>query len=475
MYFFEERKEYKQHILAVEDSGKQITYGEFDTIAKNIESFMPKRALAFLLCKNTLGALVAYLTCLRNGVVPLLLDARINKNMFDQLMAAYRPELLLVPKSMMAISPKATVILEKFDYFFMVTGEKTISKLHEDLALLLTTSGSTGSKKFVRQSYRNLQSNAESIAEYLKLTAAERPITSLPMSYTYGLSVIHSHMLVGATLLLTDYSLVEKGFWDFFTEWQATSFAGVPYTYEMLDKLHVFNMKMPSLRTMTQAGGKLSVNLQEKFTKFAAENHKEFVVMYGQAEATARMAYLPFDHALEKIGSMGIPIPGGQFFLIGADGQVITENNTVGELVYKGKNVTMGYANGREDLQKGDEWRGLLVTGDMAKRDRDGYYYIVGRKKRFLKVFGNRVNLDEIEQLLKVNFTNAEFACNGEDDHIRIFTTCKDLNTIKALKTYLAKQTSLNIKAFEVATIPCIPKNNSGKTLYTELPASRQI
>ena len=239
--------------------------------------------------------------------------------------------------------------------------------LYGELGLLLTTSGSTGSPKFVRQSYTNILDNARSIVTYLELDETERPITTLPMNYTYGLSIINSHLLVGASILVTDKTLMEKEFWSFFKESKATSFGGVPYTYEMLDKLRFYRMELPSLRTMTQAGGKILPELHEKFAKYAKEQGKRFVVMYGQCEATARMGYLPYEKAVEKKGSMGIVIPGGKFRLIDVNGKEITDPYITGELVYEGKNVTLGYAECKDDLGKGDERGGILETGDMAQ------------------------------------------------------------------------------------------------------------
>ena len=152
---------------------------------------------------------------------------------------------------------------------------------------------------------------------------------------------------------------------------------------------------------MPQAGGKILSDLHQKFTEFAQREGKNFVVMYGQCEATARMSYLPSERARDKVGSMGIVIPGGKFSLIDVEGKEILEPETMGELVYEGENVTLGYAECADDLAKGDERYGRQETGDMAKRDGDGFYYIVGRKKRFLKIFGNRVNLDETERMIK--------------------------------------------------------------------------
>jgi acyl-CoA synthetase (AMP-forming)/AMP-acid ligase II len=234
----------------------------------------------------------------------------------------------------------------------------------------------------------------------------------------------------------------------------------------MLDKLRIYRMQLPSLKTMTQAGGKLTPELHEKFAKFAEEAGKDFVVMYGASEATSRMGYLPPKYAVAKKGSMGIPIPGGVFHLIDADGNEITEPLTTGELVYEGRNVTLGYAESGEDLIKGDERHGRLETGDMAQFDSDGFYYIVGRKKRFLKIFGNRVNLDEIDRLIKGHF-DIEVASAGVDDHMDIFIT--DESQKENVKAFIAETTKLNASAFNVRVIDSIPKNEAGKILFKEL------
>ena len=189
--------------------------------------------------------------------------------------------------------------------------------------------------------------------------------------------------------------------------------------------------------------------------------------MYGQCEATARMGYLPADKAVEKCGSMGIAIPGGKFRLVDGNGQEVVEPHVTGELVYEGPNVTLGYAECWEDLAKGDERRGILETGDMAQFDEDGYYYIVGRKKRFLKVYGNRVNLDEIDRMVKAHFSNLDFTSAGEDDHMYLFVT--DERLTDEVKAFVASKTGLNPAAFKSIAVSGIPKNDAGKPLYREL------
>jgi acyl-coenzyme A synthetase/AMP-(fatty) acid ligase len=258
---------------------------------------------------------------------------------------------------------------------------------------------------------------------------------------------------------------MQKEFWSFLKEQKATTFGGVPYTYQMLDRLRFFNMNIPSLRYLTQAGGKLSYDLSHKVATKARDKGIDFIVMYGQTEATARMSYLPASRAIDKCGSMGVPIPGGEFWLQDEEGNRIDDADVVGELVYRGDNVTLGYAECKADLALGDERQGVLVTGDMAKRDADGFYYIVGRKKRFVKIFGSRVNLDETERLLLDK--GYVCACTGVDDRMSVYTEHEGKeDEIHKLVSHLL---NLNMSAFIVRYIPAIPKNESGKTLYTAL------
>ena len=226
-------------------------------------------------------------------------------------------------------------------------------------------------------------------------------------------------------------------------------------------------MDLPALRTMTQAGGKLSPELHREFALYAQEHGKHFIVMYGQTEATARMAWLPHDKSLEKYGSMGIAIPGGRLSLIGVDGNEIEEPEVTGELVYEGDNVTLGYAQQGADLSLGDERHGRLETGDMAKRDADGYYYIVGRKKRFLKLFGNRINLDEVDRMVKDAFEGIDCATTGTDELMQVYIT--DAGRRSEVEAFLLDRIHINASAMCVNVIDAIPKNEAGKVLYVQL------
>lgn len=409
---------YSSNIAVVADNGQKLTYAELgEMVAVKAATFTPY-VLQFCLCENNLESLVFYLACLEAKAPVVMLDAKKDAELLDHLRDIYKP------------------------------GE-TIC--HEDLAVCLTTSGSTGSPKLVRLTLENLRSNALSIAEYLHIDENERAITMLPMYYSYGLSIINSHLIKGATLLLTDKTYAQREFWTFLKEQQATSMAGVPYTWEMLKRLRFFRMDLPSVKTMTQAGGKLNPDLALEYIQNAKNAGKRFFVMYGQTEATARMSYLPWERAEEKYASIGIAIPGGRFEL--------AED---GELIYYGPNVSMGYAECAEDLLKGDENHGILHTGDLAHVDEDGFYYIIGRKKRFVKIWGNRCNLDAIEQLVKPITVNC--ACVGVDDKITIFVTAEGLDT--QIINHLVEKTGLNNRAFEVRRVEVIPTSISGKLDY---------
>ena len=409
---------YGSRLAIIADDCRRLTYAELGELVAAKAKSLQRGVLQFCLCKNTIESIVEYLACLEAGAPVVMLDATKDAETIENLRQIYKPG---------------------------------ITKCRPDLAVCLTTSGSTGSPKLVRLTLRNIIANAESIAEYLHIDANERPITMLPMYYSYGLSIINSHLLKGATILLTDKSYAQREFWNFLRENEATSMSGVPYTWEMLRRLRFMRMDLPSVRTMTQAGGKLNAEIALEYIRWAKDQNKQFIVMYGQTEATARMSYLPWECAEEKYASIGIAIPGGTFSL--------AED---GELIYQGENVSLGYAECAEDLTKGDENYGVLHTGDMARVDEDGFYYITGRKKRFVKVWGNRCNLDQVEQLVKPITTTC--ACAGVDDHITVFVTKDGLE--KEIKDLLASKTGLNPIAFAVKVIEAIPVKDSGKIDY---------
>ena len=460
-------KEFEDRTALIAEDRTTVTYKELSEAGDRLADVIGRRCLVFSFCTNTPGSILGYTAFLNHEIVPVLLNNGLEQGLAEELITTYEPAYLWLPEGDKDRFANLTEVYADQGYCLMKTAYDTDYELHPELTLLLTTSGSTGSPKFVRQSKKNIIANTKSIVQYLELDKDQRAITTLPMNYTYGLSIINTHLWVGATLLLTDKTLMQKEFWTFIKEQKATSFGGVPYTYEMLDKLRFLRMDLPSIQYMTQAGGKLGEELHRKFAEHSLENGRKFIVMYGQCEATARMGYLPAESSLSKVGSMGVPIPGGEFELIDVNGNVIDQPHVTGELVYRGENVTLGYAETKEDLAKGDERDGRLETGDMAQFDEDGYYYIVGRKKRFLKIFGNRVNLDEIDRLIKAEFNFIDCASAGVDDHLYVFVTDPELES--SVRSFVIDKTGFNPTAIKVLTIDEIPKNDSGKVLYKEL------
>lgn len=465
MNFYDDIDVYGASTAIISEDSEHFTYAELLKVADAIKSHFTKKCLIFSMCENSMESVSGYIGFLRARVVPVLINDGINRELFENLLQTYKPEYIWLPCEKIKDVNWGSEVYHYGRYVLLKTGFANDYTLHEDLALLLTTSGSTGSPMLVRISYQNISSNANAIAQYLEIRQTDRPITTLPMSYSYGLSIINSHLLKGCAIILTNKTLMDKSFWELLKTQEATTFGGVPYVYEMLKKLRFQRMDLPSLKILTQAGGKLSRELSKEFATICEQKGIHFFVMYGQAEAAPRMSYLPSEYAISKAGSIGIAIPGGEFWLVDDNGNVIPDSDTVGELIYKGDNVSMGYAASCEDLCKGDENGGVLKTGDMAKRDSDGFYYIVGRKKRFLKLFGNRLNLDEVEQLIKGSGYSC--VCSGEDDHLRIYTSNKENHA--TIKSFVAERTGIHQSAFDVVYLESIPRNESGKILYSAL------
>ncbi len=340
---------------------------------------------------------------------------------------------------------------------------------HPELAVLLTTSGSTGEPKLVRLSQRNLISNALAIAWYLDITPEERAITSLPLHYSYGLSVLTSHLLAGASLVLTSHGVHEPGFWDDFELGAATSLAGVPLMYETLASMGLLERTIPGLRTLTQAGGRLDPALVRRFAGWAEARGARFFVMYGQTEAAPRMAFLPPEQAQEHSDCIGRAIPGGELRIENAEGEVIEAPGEAGELVYTGPNVMMGYAWGREDLAKGDELAELR-TGDIAERTENGLYRIVGRSSRFVKIAGLRISLDGIEEELAEAGMPVKVA--GDDARIVIGLVGEPAPIVPGLAGTWARKLGVPARAVRVVRVGEVPRLASGKTDYRAILAA---
>ncbi|MEG1433495.1 MULTISPECIES: AMP-binding protein [Eubacterium] len=462
--FLELEKKPENKIAAIDCTQQMITYGELTELCLSNTKIMEQRSLVFIVCNNEIGSLVAYLYSIQRNCVPLLINESIDNELLTNLKNIYQPNYIF--RSINSLKEfEGVVRWETYGYELIELSRKR-NNLNHQLELLMTTSGSTGSPKLVRYKKGNLEANAKNVAKAFSWDEHEKPLCDLSMSYTMGLNIINTHLYVGATLLLTNFNIITEEYWHFLKKYRATNFTGVPFSYDLLLKLHFKQMNIEHLKTLAQGGGKLSDKIFKEFAEFAESSGKRFIATFGTTETSARISYLPNEYATKKIGSIGKAIPEGELFLIDEDKHIISEVDKEGELVYKGPNVTLGYAECLEDLSKGDEFQGVFYTGDIAKKDEDGFYYIVGRKSRFLKLLGYRISLDQCESLIKVQFS-VECACTGDDDKMLVFIAGK--NDANEIKYFLSQKTGIFQKMFKIIFIDKIPRNETGKIMYKEL------
>lgn len=499
---FYQLEHYGNSPAVIDDLGNVVSYENLaylaDIWAKQLNTSHDQvvcKKLVLIRCRNHIAPLAAYLGCLRNGYVAMLIADTLAAELLQNILDKYHPDFIYEPVVYDASSPLADSYHEKTaDSSAQVLSEQSLSsfiaasyclknydwnedstKVHSELALLLSTSGSTGSPRMVRLSYNNLQSNAESIVSFLELNEQERPITSLPFNYSYGLSVINSHLEVGATILLTNESVVTPKFWEFFNTYQATSLSGIPYTYELLKMLRINRRSLPSLKTMTQAGGHMDCALVHEFSEFCRKNDSRLIKMYGQTEATARMSYVPWEILPQKEDSAGIAIPNGRFEIINEQGQIITAPKVSGKLVYYGPNVSLGMSSSREDLCAGDINHGRLETNDIAYLDQDGYLFITGRSSRFLKLAGLRFDLQECENIIRNN--GIKCIAVGHDKCLCLaLLTDRNSNMsseeqVAIVHKLMVNTLHLHHSMFKIRAITSsqVPRNEYGKVLYKSL------
>jgi acyl-CoA synthetase (AMP-forming)/AMP-acid ligase II len=440
--------------LLAESREQSITYdqlGQWVAADRALLSELERPALAFMFGPSGPSAVAAYLACLAEGI-PLGLGEP-SPHLRARVISAYRPSSLLLPRSE-ALPEGYSVagVLAGGDWVLCRSdgGAYEVAP-HPDLALLLATSGSTGDSKFVRLSLANLAANAASIAQYLGIGPGEVAVQSLPLHYSYGLSVLNSHLVAGGAVAMTGHSFMRPEFWRFAGEHGCTSFAGVPYMYETLHRLRMSPLSTPSVRTLTQAGGRLRVDIAREVHEAAARRSARLFLMYGQTEATARMSYVPPSLLPAKADSIGVPIPGGRLWLEAVEGDPLLT-----ELHYSGPNVMLGYASAPADLALGD---------DLAEQDSDGVFRITGRIARFAKLFGRRVDLAGVEaEVERVFFVRA--AALDAGDHLRIFL---EGGEDSAIRSHLADLLGVPPVAVRVESVAQLPLTPTGKKDYKAL------
>lgn len=434
--------------IAVQKATASYTYEQLVDDAMQLVQMLttPKKVVVGIVCRNDYKTIVHYVAALQAGHAVMLLNDDLDVAVLDNIVHHYAPAFLLGATTHGDYD-------EITEQFFKKRQQPTYD-VHADLALMLSTSGTTGSPKYVRLSYQNIQANTESIVSYLELDEHERPVINLPLSYSYGISIVNSHLQVGATLLLTSKSVKLPSFWYFLNEFQGTSIAGVPFTYQLLNRIGFLDMDLPSLKTLTQAGGHLDVYLVDKFNQYAMATKRKFYVMYGQTEAAPRIAYVPYERLADKLGTIGIAVPGGRFELAES-----------GELYYYGDNVMMGYATSANDLALGDAYHGCLPTGDLATIDDEGYATLVGRMKSFIKIKGLRINLHDVEKTIAKKF-GLTVACVGND---RQLVAVIEQGDAARVQKFLCQLYKLHENYVTVTSVDELPHLYTGKLDYNAM------
>jgi acyl-CoA synthetase (AMP-forming)/AMP-acid ligase II len=398
---------YKDFLLG---NKEKLSYSELYDRSVNLARFIQnahgQNNNIILISPNSSFFVIIYLAIMKSGNICVPLNPSIEKHnlefissLCDSGIAFISPSLKNFDKDLFNYVYTEIPVLQHEDLIHTLADGSDEAFSSERLAEIIFTSGSTGVPKGVMLTHKNIIANTESIIQYLQLTGDDIVEVVLPFYYCYGLSLLHTHLKVGGSVVFNNNFMFLGSVIQDLKSYRCTGFAGVPSHYQvLLRKSTSFkNSEFPDLRYVTQAGGKL----HNAFIREFVDNFPgiEFFVMYGQTEATARLSFLPSNMVIEKLGSIGKAIPGVQLDILDDSGNTLEEPGKVGELVARGDNIMKGYLGDKEDTRKTLQ-NGWLHTGDLAYRDEEGYFYLTARKKEIIKVGGKRISPKEIEEVI---------------------------------------------------------------------------
>lgn len=442
-------------VAIADDRGNKITYRKLEEEAEKFSRHIEERSLIFILCDYHIETIEFLYTVLNLNRVPLLLATDINQEMLDNLIDIYRPQYIYCDKGHQ-IDERYDHEVELNRHVLLKTCESRFA-IHPEVALLLSTSGTTGSAKMVKISYNNLYNNSEYACRHLNIERGQKGLSPLPVNYTYGFAFCLWHWHCGATLLITEESVLSNKFKDFYIKEEVNNFAATPYVYKMLQKIRFWDENsIAYLNFALSGGGRMANDDQINLVSLMKE---KFWSGYGQTECTCVISAINFDDNNIKIGTVGKAFE---------NMEIIIDDNTK-ELLIKSESVCMGYATNKEQLAVGDENHGFLHTGDIAYIDKDGYIYLQGRLKRFVKILEKRVSLDDIESYMNNNYAGVEFACTGEDDNIFIFHTEMQADLEKEIVVTLDRKMKIPKKFITFVFLEKIPIYDTGKIIYSRL------
>jgi acyl-CoA synthetase (AMP-forming)/AMP-acid ligase II len=404
-YLFEESKGLdKDFVLGINE---QISFNQLfqdsNRIASRIKLLIGEKNKIILLSENSIFQVKAYLAILKSGNICIPLNPNIEKENFDNIFKKTEVELSFINKRHKDRFKHYNLTILDEDFLVSTNEDLFLPEIdtnfaEHSIAEVIFTSGSTGEQKGVQITHKNIIANTDSIIEYLKLTESDTMEVVLPFYYCYGLSLLHTHLKVGGSIVLNNNFMFIGSVINDINKYKCTGFAGVPSHFQiLLRKTRDFKTTyFPSLRYVTQAGGKLHFNFISEFSE--AFPDIDFFVMYGQTEATARLSYLPPEKLFSKAGSIGRGIPGVALRVVDENFKDVKAGET-GEIIAKGDNVMLGYMNDPEETARTIR-NGWLFTGDLARIDKEGYIFIQSRKKEIVKVGGVRISLQEIEEAI---------------------------------------------------------------------------
>lgn len=464
-YFFEDSKSLSKDFIV--GSHGTISYRDLYSSSLVLASYFKKNVgegkHILLISENSIFFIQSYLAILKSGNVCIPIDPQIEEDNLNYIQQQTDCSALVYShKTKHRFEDnKAFLVLDEKRVYNLIANDSTPKVFPKEFdeartAEIIFTSGSTGKPKGVMLSHKNLKANTQSIVEYLELRHEDRICVVLPFYYCYGLSLLHTHLRVGGSMVLNNTFLFLGTVIKDLNQFRCTGFAGVPSHYQMLlKKAKSFKeTKFPDLRYVTQAGGKLhNVFIKEFVMTFPGIN---FYVMYGQTEATARLSYLPPGEVLRKIGSIGKAIPNVNLKIMGKNGEALAAGE-VGEIVAQGDNVMMGYFQDPGGTSRTLK-KGWLYTGDLAFKDEEGFIFVTAREKEIIKVGGKRVSPKEIEELILSIPQVVDCTIKGIEDEIlgealKAFVVVNGNCDVDVIKTQIIKRSKEKLALYKIPQI----------------------
>ena len=462
---FEHLEKHGETIALISEQNESYSYGQLAELSTDCVRKLKSGTVCLLICDLSPETIIFYIGLVRKRITAVMIPESTSEDKLKELIASYSPNYIISNFKLNSIDQKFSV-LDTYKNFPIYENPLEKSDLSlQKIAICLSTSGSTGSPKFVKLSRTNLDSNTKSIITALNITKEQITITTMPIHYSYGLSVLNTSLEVGAQLVVTSKQVTSKDFWQLVIDHKVNTLSGVPYIYEQLMRMSTEFLSRTEIKKFTQAGGKLNKLVHEHFIRICSDLEISFYRMYGQTEATARISVLPSDEFAKYEDSIGFAIPGGKLTLIDDVGENIVMPGRIGEICYEGPNVFLGYATNRAQLVTNGTFAPRLKTGDVGYFDTEGRFYVSGRLKRIAKLLGNRINLAEVEDyLLKSGF---EAVCVEHDAKLNVVYPA-DQKSVEP-KDLLLGYLKINPQLVSFKMISSIPRLTSGKVDYSSI------